>query len=524
MKKIIISLAALASVAFVSCKKELNEDLTVPSSANTTFSVSLAETKTTLDGTLVKWAEGDQIRIYGYSSTGTDSKIYTLQSGAGSRSAVFENTEDPIGEFDQYFAVYPAEDKFALAPEALPGKLSIKSAFSLTGQAAVENGFDPSFALMLAQANSDKQLVFKYGVGFIKITIPVDNVTAVSISSDKSWTCKRPEYNPDGTFNKANSGTSEVSATGNFIKGSSYYLLAPARDTNFGNITVSYTINGAEESFTGSVSKSIVNGEIFDLGTPWADRTPELTIIKNSINNVPAEGGNDLTTENAYSLKYCADSDITVTTDGNVITAATISEGTITFSASANTDEESREGYIYLKLGENETEAITVNQLGTESVAVKETHEWDFSSFTDEEMQTITGLAADAKATAGQTWNFGDGLTMVTNSSSKWNNQTIDGVQYKWVATGGKYGSNQKFFSFITESVGTLTVLYTSGGNAARALTVNAGSSETTDSDNVSASTTELKTVTFSSVAAGTVLLYSKDDNVRIYSIHFEQD
>ncbi len=511
-------------MSLVACNKDLDEVRVPDSVDNTTFSVSIVDTKTTLDGTFVKWAAGDQIRVYGYSSTGTDSKVYTIKTGAGTRSAVFENTDDPIGAFEQYFAVYPAEAKFNLNPDSLPSKFEISSAFNLTGQTAVENGFDPGFALMLAQANSERQLSFKYGVGFIKITIPVDNVTEVSISGSNSWTCKRPEYNVDGSLNKANSGTKEVTATGSFVKGSSYYLLAPSRGTSFGTITVKYTIGGTTEEFTGTVSTSIENGKIFDLGTPWAERTPELTVLKSSIINVPAAGGTGLTAENAYSLTYCNDSDITVTTDGSVVTAASISGGTITYSVAENTSTDPKVGYIYLKLGSNDAEAITVNQLGTGSAAAKESHEWNFANFTDAQMTQITGLAADAKASAGQTWNFGDGLSMVTNSSSKWNKQTIGEVDYKWVATGGKYGSNQKYFSFTTEHAGTVTVLYTSGGSADRALTLNVNGTEKTDTDNVSASTSDLKTVTFSAVAAGTLMLYSKTDNVRIFSISFLED
>ena len=527
MKHLSLFAIALAAISFVSCNKDLNKVEVPVAGDNTTFAVSILDnndTKTTLDGHFVKWAAGDQILVYGYSDTGTDSKVYTLKTGAGTRSAVFENTDDPLGTFDQYFAVYPAETKYNLKTESLPDKLEIKSAFDLTGQTAVENGFDPSFALMLAKANSDRQLVFKYGVGFIKITIPVDNVTAVSISGSGSWTCRRPIYSSDGSFDSAQSGTKEVTATGSFVKGSSYYILAPARGTNFGTITVKYTIGGTTEEFSGSVNKSIVNGEIFDLGTPWAERTPELTVLKSSIINVPAAGGTGLTVENAYSLKYCNDSDITVTRDGTVVTSAAISGGTITYSISENTSTDSRVGYIYLKLGSNDAKTITVNQLGTASVATKESHEWNFANFTDAQMKEITGLEADAKASAGQTWNFGDGLSMVTNSSSKWNKQTIDGVDYKWVATGGKYGSNQKFFSFTTGHVGTVTVLYASGGSASRALTLNVNGTEKIDSDNVSANTSDLKTVTFSAVAAGALMLYSKDDNVRIFSINFLED
>ena len=525
MKRVILLILAFASVTLVSCNKAIDEVNDMPESGNTTFSVSIADTKTSLDGTFVKWADGDKIRIYGYSESGNDNKVYNIKSGAGTRSAVFENTEDPIGEYDQYFAVYPADTKYNLRAASLPNKLEIDSAFDLTGQTAVQNGFDPGFALMLAQANSEKQLVFKYGVGFIKLTIPFENVTAVSVSGSQQWTCKRPVYDADGTFSKANSGTNEVTASGTFVKGSSYYLLAPARGTSFGTITVKYTIGEATEEFTGSVSKSIENGKIFDLGTPWAERTPALDVLKATINNVPAEGGSNLTIENAYSLRYCNDSDVTVTTDGSVVTAATISGGTITYSINANSGADAKVGYIYLQLGENEEQTITVNQLGTESTVTKESHEWDFSSFTDEQMTAITGLEADTKATAGQVWNFGDGLTMVTNGSSKWNNQTINGNAYKWVATGGKYGSSQKYFSFTTESTGVVSVLYASGKeNTPRALTIKVNSDETTDTQNVSGSTDDLKTVTFTTSAKGTIMLYSKDENVRIFSIEYEEN
>ncbi len=518
MKLFSLFAIAIAAISLVSCNKELNEAEVPVAGDNTTFSVSILDdndTKTTLDGRLVKWAAGDQIRVYGYSSTGTDSKVYTLKSGAGTRSAVFENTADPIGAFDQYFAVYPAEDKYNLKTASLPGKMEINSAFNLTDQEAVENGFDPSFALMLATADSERQLSFKYGVGFIKITIPVDNVTEVSISGSNSWTCKRPEYNVDGSLNKANSGTKEVTATGSFVKGSSYYLLAPSRGTSFGTITVKYTIGGTTEEFTGTVSTSIENGKIFDLGTPWAVRTPELTVLKSSINNVPAAGGTGLTSENAYSLKYCNDSDITVTTDGSVVTAASISGGTITYSVAENTSTDAIVGYIYLKLGSNDAEAITVNQLASGTSVTTVTYTWDFSSYYSE---AITLGAGDYTYKAAE-----DESAVLTYHTSKTNDKIAKSNGLYYLQPNGSASATDRVLSFTSPGKGTLTITGCSNGSNTRTLTVKDSGGNTITATSGGSSSSSTPTDHIYSVPSGTIIIYP-DNIFRFYKLVYTNE
>ena len=206
------------------------------------------------------------------------------------------------------------------------------------------------------------------------------------------------------------------------------------------------------------------------------------------------------------------------------ITGVQATDSMVSFTCTANDTAAPRSATITLSYEGADDVVVTINQ-GYNNGGSKETHHWNFSEFTDARMEEITGLKADAKATAGKTWDFGDGLTMVTNASSKWNKGTINEVDYKWVATGGKYGSSQKYFSFTTKSIGTVTVLYASGKNdTPRSLSVNAGGSVKTDSENVSSGTKDLKTVTFTSVAAGTVLLYSTVDNILIFSIDFEEE
>lgn len=519
MKKVSYLLLSLVGISLLSCQKALDEGQKPADNDNTTFSVSMAETKTSLDGTYVKWKAGDQIRVYGYSSDGetssNDSKVYTLKEGAGTRSAVFENTEDPIGKFDQYFAVYPADTKYNLETSSLPDKLEIKSAFNLTGQTAVENGFDDNLALMLGQANTNNQIVFNYGVAFIKITIPLDNVTGVSISGSGSWTCKRPIYNADGTYNGAQSGTKEVSATGTFVKGSSYYLLAPARGTNFGTLTVKYTVSGSEESFTANVSKSIVNGQIFDLGTPWVERTPELLILKSSINNVPAAGGTDLTITDAYSLNYCEDTDVTVSC-ASPVTAASISGGTITYSIEANTEEDAQTGYIYLKLNDNDPGSISINQLGVNETVTNVEYTWNF---TDINSDGKLGVELKTNMAAGSYTYTNNGNTL-TYTTTATNDQFQSASNKVYLRPNGNGSLTNRVLSFSADCAGTLTVNASSNNETEMTLHVYCGDSEITATSGGSSSSTTASDHEYAIPSEGTVKIYA-DNKPRYFEIKF---
>lgn len=90
---------------------------------------------------------------------------------------------------------------------------------------------------------------------------------------------------------------------------------------------------------------------------------PTLTMLKTSVSDITYAGGENLTITEAYELENCVDGDITVTKDGTIVTAASISGGTITYTIAANASS-SRSGWVGLQLGEGEVQKVTINQLG----------------------------------------------------------------------------------------------------------------------------------------------------------------
>lgn len=83
-----------------------------------------------------------------------------------------------------------------------------------------------------------------------------------------------------------------------------------------------------------------------------SDSTPVITIKKNS-ESISSSAGSNLTIENAYELKNISDSDVSVEFNGS-ITAASIHNGTITYSISENTDQANEKtSKIILKVTNN---------------------------------------------------------------------------------------------------------------------------------------------------------------------------
>ncbi|MBQ3766225.1 MAG: BACON domain-containing protein [Bacteroidales bacterium] len=540
MRKNTIIIAALSILAFISCQKESKEITpeVTPSVGPTSFIVSLPETKTTLEGRSVLWADNDEIRVFGYTEgESVVSAVFQFTGVNEDNQAVFGIKEgESLGAFSNYYAAYPAMEGITVsvnkevATMAFPRMNSFP--YNVRNQRPAGGQFDPKLAIMTATFDGER-LVFRHGVGYVKITVPYDDVTSIDVNFTNNCVGDTPTYNLEtGALSSlGNSAKNITGSTGStpFVKGQTYYLAAiPRSGYSIGTTTVSYTIEGESDPIAVSTThfsgKNVEVGKIFDLGSPAKPTSPKITYTIPSKLDFDAESGSF-----AFNVQNPVEgvSLQAQLTEGDWIDANSISvdaaEGTVSFTCSKNdaADAQERTAKITLSYTGAEDVVVTITQGIAGSVA--EEHDWYFTNYTDTQMTEITGLAADVKATAGKTWDFGDGLTMVTNSSSKWNKQTIEGVEYKWVATGGKYGSGQKYFSFTTNSVGTLTILYASGGSASRALAISAGGKETVDNANVSTSTSDLKTVTFTSVSAGTVLLYSKDDNVRIYRISFQE-
>lgn len=87
-----------------------------------------------------------------------------------------------------------------------------------------------------------------------------------------------------------------------------------------------------------------------------------ITALKTDITNVAAGGVSAATETGVYSLANATDDDLTVTTDGTVVTSASAASGNVTYDVAANSGD-TREGWIRIAVsGGNEIE-ITVSQL-----------------------------------------------------------------------------------------------------------------------------------------------------------------
>ena len=529
MKKI-VGILAFCALALTACQKENGNRAQVDVSGPLSFVVSAPETRTELDGHSVLWVEGDEIRVFGFTTNDNQgSAVFAFTRTNEDGTALFTIKEgESLDAFDDYYASYPAISGITLSASKEVTTMTFprlnSDPYHIRNQQPAGGQFDPNLAIMTAKYDGER-LNFRHGVGYVKITVPYDDVTSIDISFMNNCLGDTPAYNlKDGALSSLSNSSNHITASASFVKGQSYYFAAiPRSNYSIGTTEVSYTITGesspvkvSTEHFSG---KNVAVGKIFDLGAPAKLLSPKITYTAPAKLAYDAESG---------SFPYAvvnpvSGQSVTATLESGVdwISNIVVGADAVTFTCSKNNaaDAQERSAVITLHYTGAADVPVTVTQGVAGSIA--EEHDWYFTDYTDAQMKAITGLEADAKAAAGQTWNFGDGLTMVTNSSSKWNKQTIGGIEYKWVATGGKYGSNQKYFSFTTGSAGTVTVLYASGGSATRALTLKGGSTETTDSANVSTGTSDLKTVTFASVAAGTVLLYSKDDNVKIFRITF---
>ena len=138
--------------------------------------------------------------------------------------------------------------------------------------------------------------------------------------------------------------------------------------------------NGGLFACYGSASQKPV--DIYYLPSGNAPATP--SIKASNIEGVPAEGVTNATA--TVSVKNI-DGDVTVTNDGTVVTAASLSGNTLTYTVSANTGD-ARKGWIKLAATSAECE-ITVSQLsasGTHSLPYEESFGSNQGEFTIEDV------------------------------------------------------------------------------------------------------------------------------------------
>lgn len=88
---------------------------------------------------------------------------------------------------------------------------------------------------------------------------------------------------------------------------------------------------------------------------------PTITALKTSIEDVPAAGGSATETD-VYSLTDATDADLTVTTDGTVVTSASAASGSVSYVVAENINP-NRNGWIRISVSGGNIIEITVSQL-----------------------------------------------------------------------------------------------------------------------------------------------------------------
>ena len=474
-----------------------------------------ADTRTELgaDGISVLWQEGDAITVYGEQTSSP--YTFTLASGAGESVATFEGEIAADDASAAFYAVYPA---VGVRPDSLSrDKIALDKSLGEV-QTAVKDGYDPNFAV-LTGVISDGKVTFRHGMAYFKLTVSCEGVYSINLKTSNTRFGGRPVYvASSGAASAIESAKDNITlkpASGTFEKGASYYIPVPVKASSLKTLTITYAFDEAgtmTESLSSDKkgSEYLEIGQVYDLGAPSIELNPDpvLSVKVTTVSGVDSQGGEGLTIANAYTVKNCSDSDITVSCDGTVVTSASVSEGSITYSVSANTTDSTREGWIKLALAGSDATTISVTQ-NAEGAAVS--YSWDFGSAEwQAEFAKFGAVNTDI-----ENWNLTyDGLTLVSTAKSKY--------QFSCFQWGGKGSTSDRYLKFEAPAAGTLTVTASNTGDRedlTRMVTVNQGGVETSLPGGTAYST-GVSVVSFD-VQAGEVLIYCTGNALRFYKVEF---
>ena len=208
MKKIFISLLAIAAI--ISCNKENTQNNTSiePASRFPLLKVENFETKTILDGTQVKFKVGDCISVFNGIVSDSDHhghckyQCKSIDNGVASFEWMegMDETKNPAVPFNEY---EPADDVDIVA--TYPNRSSSTSAFEPTtdgygegtvmirmvtsGSASDEDTFAGSSLPIIAFAPQGQMLKFKHTCGLLKVTLKgTAAISKVVVKGDKDIT------------------------------------------------------------------------------------------------------------------------------------------------------------------------------------------------------------------------------------------------------------------------------------------------------------------------------------------------
>jgi len=286
MKKIYFAfLCAACAFTLFSCQKENNgpEESPVPDGyVRMTLKAVSDETKTTVDGTTVKWAKDDQIKVYYSNGEAVD---FTLVGDGGSASGEFDGTA-PVGATALY-AVYPT-DLYASVSE---------TTVNVTIPDDSQDGVFGKGNIAVAKVNGDK-MSFKNVNAFVGFTVPagatkvvVSSVGGQNLAGTLAVDCS--EENP--TAGALSSGSSSITVTFPVSTGDTYYVaVAPGVELTKGLLLTWY--NGEDVTGTYWLNKAVTtaSGSIINMETVSTDGNYYV-----SVNGVGKKNG--MNADNAWS-------------------------------------------------------------------------------------------------------------------------------------------------------------------------------------------------------------------------------
>ena len=267
MKKINIILAALAMTAAFSCSYEEpyvapETDGTTPSEVLVPLTLSTGEmTRTSLDGTSVKWTADDHIAVYDNVNYAND---FAATSVNGS-SAVFEGF---VGEgTTDFYAVYPYSG--AKGIDASNITVTLPSAqTSADGTFAEEHNISVAHGVKTPGEENVSGIKFDNVCGLIQFTVP----KRISAVKNVSFKAENRALAGDLSVSKSElkvvsvaNGSNTVNMTGSFAAGSTFYFVVAPGEVNGFSITVT-TENGATYSKTSTKSFTVEAAAMKNLG------------------------------------------------------------------------------------------------------------------------------------------------------------------------------------------------------------------------------------------------------------------
>lgn len=279
MKKHIQTWLLVAAIlTFVSCSSE-NDEIVADNETNKLMTFTATQegdavnTKTALssDGKTIIWQTNDKISIF----DGKGNQAFALKTGAGTNSATFEGT---ASEAETYTAIYPYQQNATLSV----GKVTKVTNVTLPAtQKAIEGGFDPTAALMMAQSENTS-LQFKNVVGYVKVkpNFACSKIVLRSGSASEYLAGTGTlTYNSNvPTLDFTTSKSHSITLEGNIESEKTYYIAVPTTKLTAG-WTISFTTSDRSNVYTRKSKKDItftrnkvINlGEFNTNGDYWVD-------------------------------------------------------------------------------------------------------------------------------------------------------------------------------------------------------------------------------------------------------------